>query len=70
MYERGYSNNRKDAGNWTGCKVGVGMLKGAKYGIVAIKNLKLNDVTPIYEKNTGGQSKAWREGGKCAQSPP
>lgn len=57
-YEGGYSSNRKDPGNWTGGKVGVGTLKGTKYGIAAhsypnldIKNLTLDDVKPIYEKN-------------------
>jgi len=57
-YEGGYSSNRKDPGNWTGGKVGVGKLKGTKYGIAAhsypnldIKNLTLDDVKPIYEKN-------------------
>jgi len=57
-YEGGYSSNRKDPGNWTGGKVGVGVLKGTKYGVSAaaypkldIKNLTLDDVKPIYEKN-------------------
>ncbi len=57
-YEGGFSSNRKDPGNWTGGKVGVGALKGTKYGIAAhsypnldIKNLTLDDVKPIYEKN-------------------
>lgn len=56
-YEGGYSSNRKDPGNWTGGKVGAGVLKGTKYGIAAhsypnldIKNLTLDDVKPIYEK--------------------
>lgn len=57
-YEGGYSSNRKDPGNWTSGKVGVGTLKGTKYGIAAhsypnldIKNVTLDDVKPIYEKN-------------------
>lgn len=57
-YEGGYSSNRKDPGNWMGGKVGVGTLEGTKYGIAAhsypkldIKNLTLDDVKPIYEKN-------------------
>lgn len=57
-YEGAYSSNRKDPGNWTGGKVGVGTFKGTKYGIAAhsyphldIKNLTLDDVKPIYEKN-------------------
>lgn len=57
-HEGGYTNNRKDRGNWTSGKVGVGTLKGTKYGIAAhaypsldIKNLTVNDVKPIYEKD-------------------
>ena len=45
-HEGGYSTDRRDPGNWTGGKVGVGVLKGTKYGIAAntypnldIKNL-------------------------------
>lgn len=34
-YERGYSNDPNDRGNWTGHNVGVGILKGTKYGIAA-----------------------------------
>ena len=33
--EGGYENNPEDGGNWTGGKVGVGKLKGTKYGISA-----------------------------------
>ncbi len=57
-YEGGFTDNRKDPGNWTGGKVGVGVLKGTKYGVSAgayphldIKNLTLEDVKPIYAKN-------------------
>lgn len=57
-HEGGYTNNRADRGNWTSGKVGVGVLKGTKYGIAAhaypnldIKNLTVNDVKPIYEKD-------------------
>jgi len=34
-HEGGYTTDRRDAGNWTGGKVGVGELKGTKYGIAA-----------------------------------
>ena len=34
-YEGGFSNIRSDPGNWTGGKVGVGLLKGTKYGVAA-----------------------------------
>lgn len=57
-YEGGYSNNRNDRGNWTGGQVGVGALKGTKYGIAAhaypaldIKNLTLEDAKSIYERD-------------------
>lgn len=33
--EGGFTNDEKDSGNWTGGKVGVGELKGSKYGISA-----------------------------------
>lgn len=33
-YEGGYSIDWCDFGNWIGGKVGVGILKGIKYGIV------------------------------------
>ncbi|MFD1985561.1 glycoside hydrolase family 108 protein [Mesorhizobium newzealandense] len=57
-YEGGYSDNRNDRGNWTGGHVGVGTLKGTKYGIAAhvypaldIKNLTLDDAKSIYERD-------------------
>lgn len=57
-HEGGMSMVRADPGNWTGGKVGVGVLKGTKYGIAAsaypnldIKNLTIPDVLPIYKKN-------------------
>lgn len=33
--EAGFSNDSQDPGNWTGGKVGVGTLRGTKYGISA-----------------------------------
>jgi len=57
-HEGGMSLTRADPGNWTGGKVGVGVLKGTKYGVAAsayphldIKNLTLADVEPIYRRN-------------------
>lgn len=54
-HEGGYSGNRADAGNWTGGKVGVGELRGTKYGISAaaypaldIPNLTQADAARIY----------------------
>lgn len=57
-HEGGYSIDRKDPGNWTGGKVGVGKLLGTKYGIAAntypnldIKNLTLAQAKAIYKKD-------------------
>lgn len=54
-YEGGLSTDSKDPGNWTGGKVGKGVLKGTKYGIAAashptldIKNLSLAQAGDIY----------------------
>lgn len=54
-HEAGFSDNPDDPGNWTGGEVGVGELKGTKYGIAAntypnldIKNLTLDDAVRIF----------------------
>ena len=56
--EGGYTKDRRDRGNWTSGKVGVGALKGTKYGISAmtyphldIKNLSLNRARDIYYRD-------------------
>ncbi len=64
--EGGYSGHREDNGNWTGGKIGLGILIGTKYGISApvlmaylgrvptveeMKNLSLETVRKIYDKN-------------------
>jgi lysozyme family protein len=56
-YEGGFTANKSDPGNWTGGKVGVGSLKGTKFGISAaafpqldIRNLTIADVQPIYKR--------------------
>jgi len=50
-----YSNDRRDRGNWTSGKIGVGELKGTMYGISAmsyphldIKNITLEQAKEIY----------------------
>src|SRR3546814_5779218 len=50
-----FTNNPKDRGNWTSGKVGVGVLKGTKFGISAmayphldIKNLTVEQARAIY----------------------
>lgn len=57
-HEGGYSDHRNDPGNWTSGKVGVGTLKGTKYGIAAntypnldIKNLTIEQAKAIYKKD-------------------
>lgn len=57
-HEGGYTKDSRDPGNWTGGKVGVGILKGTKYGIAAntypnldIKNLTLAQAKEIYKKD-------------------
>lgn len=57
-HEGGYTTLRSDPGNWTGGKVGVGQLKGTKYGIAAnsypkldIKNLTLLEAKLIYKRD-------------------
>lgn len=46
-HEGGYSDNPKDPGNWTGGRVGIGKLKGTKFGIAAntYKNIDIKSLT-------------------------
>lgn len=60
-HEGGLSMDPKDRGNWTGGRVGVGTLKGSKYGVSAasypaldIANLTLADAKAIYLKDYWG----------------
>lgn len=57
-HEGGLSTVRSDPGNWTGGKVGVGDLRGTKYGISAasypgedIRNLTLDRAKAIYRRD-------------------
>ena len=57
-HEGGYSIVRTDPGNWTGGRVGVGDLKGTKYGIAAntyptldIRNLTYAQACGIYRRD-------------------
>lgn len=57
-HEGGYTALRSDPGNWTGGKVGSGVLKGTKYGIAAntypnedIKNLTLARAKQLYKRD-------------------
>lgn len=56
--EGGYQCIRADSGNWTGGKVGKGVLKGTKYGICAatypkedIKHLTLSRAAQLYQRD-------------------
>lgn len=56
--EGGYGADSQDLGNWTGGRIGVGELKGTKYGVSAaaypnldIKNLSLADARAIYRRD-------------------
>lgn len=64
-HEGGYSSDRTDPGNYTGGKVGVGQLKGTKYGIAAntypnldIKALTWEQAVDIYRRDFWDASKA------------
>lgn len=57
-HEGGFTDDRHDRGNWTSGKVGVGKLKGTKYGISAmsypdvnIAGLTLYDAKAIYRRD-------------------
>lgn len=56
--EGGFQKDPGDRGNWTSGKIGVGELKGTKYGISAmsypdvdIENLTLEEAKAIYKKD-------------------
>lgn len=56
--EGGFQNDKKDRGNWTSGKIGVGECKGTKYGICAmsypyldIENITLEKAKEIYRKD-------------------
>ena len=57
-FEGGFQKNPKDKGNWTGGNIGVGELKGTKYGISAksypnldIENLTQYQAIAIYRRD-------------------
>lgn len=59
--EKGFQNDPKDKGNWTGGKVGVGVNKGTKYGISAARyptldiiNLTLEQAKALYLRDFWG----------------
>jgi lysozyme family protein len=68
-HEGGFQKLTTDKGNWTGGKIGVGELKGTKYGISAaqfpdldIENLTIENAGAIY------QSKYWFYDGLDSQT--
>lgn len=63
-HEGGFTSNPKDAGNWTGGKVSVGVNKGTKYGIASntypnedIKNLTLERAKFLYKRDFWDKAK-------------
>lgn len=57
-HEGGYTRHRADRGNWTSGSVGVGELKGTKFGIAAntypdldIENLTRDEAIEIYRRD-------------------
>ncbi len=57
-FEGGFQDDPKDKGNWTGGQVGLGILKGTKYGISAasypnldIKNITVEQAIEIYRRD-------------------
>lgn len=64
-HEGGFTDDRRDPGNWTGGKVGVGTLKGTKYGIASnsypnldIKNITADQAKVIYKRDYWDKVKA------------
>lgn len=63
-HEGGFTLHSGDPGNWTGGKVGIGTLKGTKYGIAAssypkedIKNLTIDKAKQIYKRDYWDKAK-------------
>jgi lysozyme family protein len=57
-HEGGFTDNSKDPGNWAGGRVGVGALKGTKYGISAasypgedIPGMTLDRARSLYKRD-------------------
>lgn len=62
-HEGGFQDDPNDKGNWTGGQVGVGVLKGTKYGISAaaypgedIANLTLERAQWLYKRDYWGKA--------------
>ena len=74
-HEGAYSDDRSDPGNWTGGRVGSGVLKGTKYGIAAntypnldIRNLTRDQAVEIYRRDFWEASQADELPGAVAYS--
>lgn len=57
-HEGNFSDDPRDRGNWTSGEIGIGQLKGTKYGIAShaypqldIKNLTLDQAKEIYKRD-------------------
>lgn len=64
-HEGGFQKDPRDRGNWTSGKLGVGQLKGTKYGISAmtypgedIENLTLERAKQLYARDFWGKAGA------------
>lgn len=60
-HEGNFTDDRRDRGNWTSGKIGVGELRGTKYGISAmaypgedIKNLTVAQAKALYRRDYWG----------------
>lgn len=63
-----YTNNPKDPGNWTGGKVGVGELKGTKFGLAAHSYPHL-DIRNITKSQARDEYYKWFVSGKLSLLP-
>jgi len=69
-HEGSYQCAREDAGNWTGGKVGVGELKGTKYGISAASYPDLDIVELSEDQAREIYARDWWQRLGLAQLPP
>lgn len=69
-HEGGYSKDPKDPGNWTGGRIGVGELRGTKYGVSA-KAYPTLDIVNLTEQQARdiGKRDYWDKY-QCDQMPP
>lgn len=68
--EKGFQKNPSDPGNWTGGKVGIGILKGTKYGISAASypDENIENLTPDRAQFIARRD--FYDAHQCGQLPP